>query len=82
MSHPKKLATWQLRAQFVVGLSAMYAGEVPAYATLVDVLDHDSTGRDVADDSGYDIGWPAGAIGRDIHDPYALYEALSQEAPT
>jgi uncharacterized glyoxalase superfamily metalloenzyme YdcJ len=24
----------------------------------------------------------AGAIGRDIHDPYALYEALSQEAPT
>jgi uncharacterized glyoxalase superfamily metalloenzyme YdcJ len=81
MSHPKKLATWQLRAQFVAGLSAMYASEVPAYATLVDVLDHDSTASDVADDSGYDIGWPAGAIGRDIHDPYAQYEALSQEAP-
>ena len=81
MSHPKKLATRQLRAHFVAGLSAMYAGEVPPYATLVDVLDHDSAGSDVADDSGYYIGWPAGAIGRDIHDPYALYEALSQEAP-
>jgi uncharacterized glyoxalase superfamily metalloenzyme YdcJ len=45
-------------------------------------LDHDSTASDVADDSGYDIGRLAGAIGRDIHDPYALYEALSQEAPT
>jgi uncharacterized glyoxalase superfamily metalloenzyme YdcJ len=37
MSHPKKLVTWQLRAQFAAGLSAMYAGEVPAYATLVEV---------------------------------------------
>ncbi len=35
---------------------------------------------EVADDSGYDVQWLAGAIGRDIHDPYALYEALSQEA--
>jgi uncharacterized glyoxalase superfamily metalloenzyme YdcJ len=33
------------------------------------------------DDSGYDIEWLAGAIGRDIHDPYALYDALSQEVP-
>ena len=32
------------------------------------------------DDSGYDVGWLAGAVGRDIHDPYALYEALSKEA--
>ena len=31
------------------------------------------------DDSGYDAAWLAGAIGHDIHDPYALYEALSQE---
>ena len=45
-------------------------------------LDRDSTAGHVADDSGYDIGWLAGAIGLDIHDPYALYEALSQEAPT
>jgi uncharacterized glyoxalase superfamily metalloenzyme YdcJ len=37
------------------------------------------TGED-HDDSGYDVGWLAGAIGHDIHDPYALYEALSQEA--
>jgi uncharacterized glyoxalase superfamily metalloenzyme YdcJ len=33
------------------------------------------------DDSGYDVLWLAGAIGRDICDPYALYEGLSQEAP-
>jgi uncharacterized glyoxalase superfamily metalloenzyme YdcJ len=31
------------------------------------------------DDSGYDAQWLAGAIGRDVYDPYALYEALSQE---
>lgn len=37
MSRPKKLATWQLRARFAAGLSAMYAAEVPAYTTLVEV---------------------------------------------
>ena len=37
MSPAKRLAPWQLRAQFAAGLSAMYAGEVPAYATLVEV---------------------------------------------
>src|SRR6202008_3341437 len=37
MSRAKRLATWQLRAQFAAGLSAMYAGEVPAYGTLVEV---------------------------------------------
>ena len=37
MSSRKRLVTWQLRAQFAAGLSAMYAGEVPAYATLVEV---------------------------------------------
>ena len=34
---PEKLEAWQLRAQFAAGLSAMYAGEVPAYGTLVEV---------------------------------------------
>ena len=33
----EKLLTWQLRASFAAGLSAMYAREVPAYATLVKV---------------------------------------------
>jgi uncharacterized glyoxalase superfamily metalloenzyme YdcJ len=37
MSSAKRLLTWQLRTQFAAGLSAMYAGEVPAYATLVEV---------------------------------------------
>jgi uncharacterized glyoxalase superfamily metalloenzyme YdcJ len=32
-----RLVSWQLRAQFAAGLSAMYAGEVPAYGTLVEV---------------------------------------------
>lgn len=46
-------------------------------------LDRDPRAGDLnssADDSGYDVQWLAGAIGRDIHDPYALYEALSKEA--
>ncbi|OBK69049.1 VOC family protein [Mycobacterium sp. 1165178.9] len=34
-----------------------------------------------ADDSGYDAQRLAGAIGREIYDPYSLYEAQSQEAP-
>jgi uncharacterized glyoxalase superfamily metalloenzyme YdcJ len=37
MSQAKRLVTWQLRARFAAGLSAMYAREVPAYATLVEV---------------------------------------------
>jgi uncharacterized glyoxalase superfamily metalloenzyme YdcJ len=48
-------------------------------------LDRDTKANDLisqVDDSGYDVEWLAGAIGRDIHDPYALYEALSQEAST
>ncbi len=32
-----RLVTWQLRACFAAGLSAMYAAEVPAYSTLVEV---------------------------------------------
>jgi len=42
-------------------------------------LDSDTQADDVADDSGYDVQWLAGAIGHEIHDPYTLYEALSQE---
>jgi uncharacterized glyoxalase superfamily metalloenzyme YdcJ len=37
VSRAKRLVTWQLRERFAAGLSAMYAGEVPAYGTLVDV---------------------------------------------
>jgi uncharacterized glyoxalase superfamily metalloenzyme YdcJ len=37
MSPVKRLVTWQLRERFAAGLSAMYAGEVPAYGTLVEV---------------------------------------------
>lgn len=37
MSPAKRLVTWQLRERFAAGLSAMYAGEVPAYGTLVEV---------------------------------------------
>ncbi|GAB1814715.1 2-oxoadipate dioxygenase/decarboxylase [Mycobacterium sp. MUNTM1] len=37
--------------------------------------------RCAVDDSGYDAQWLAGSIGREIYDPYPLYEALSQEAP-
>ncbi|BBY22418.1 2-oxoadipate dioxygenase/decarboxylase [Mycobacterium stomatepiae] len=37
MSRVKRLVTWQLRERFAAGLSAMYAGEVPAYGTLVEV---------------------------------------------
>lgn len=164
----KKVVTWQLRERFAAGLSAMYASEVPAYTTLVDVsaqvdrdyvthhpgagrlgaleritakrhdaamatpdpaavwgeyfpstdyeiaaqglayyrrgdpskpvvyedflpasaagifrsnLDRDTAAGEGGDDSGYSMGWLAGAIGRRIDDPYALYEALSQEAP-
>jgi uncharacterized glyoxalase superfamily metalloenzyme YdcJ len=44
-------------------------------------LDRDTETNDAPDDSGYDPQWLAGAIGRDIHDPYTLYEALSKEAP-
>jgi uncharacterized glyoxalase superfamily metalloenzyme YdcJ len=44
-------------------------------------LDRDTQSGRGYDDSGYDVEWLAGAIGHDIHDPYALYEALSQEAP-
>ena len=44
-------------------------------------LDHDTRAGHGTDDSGYGVEWLAGAIGHDIHDPYALYEALSQEGP-
>ena len=46
-------------------------------------LDRDTetlAATEVADDSGYSMDWMAGAIGRHIHDPYALYESLCKEA--
>ncbi|WP_319431135.1 VOC family protein [Mycobacterium sp. RTGN5] len=44
-------------------------------------LDADTEAAGVADESGYDIDWMAGTIGRRIHDPYDLYDATAQEAP-
>ncbi|MCV7347400.1 2-oxoadipate dioxygenase/decarboxylase [Mycolicibacterium rhodesiae] len=44
-------------------------------------LDADTEAAAVADESGYDIDWMAGTIGRPIHDPYDLYDATAQEAP-
>lgn len=38
-------------------------------------LDRDTDIGSIADDSEYDAQWLAGVMGRDIHDPYALYEA-------
>lgn len=37
-------------------------------------LDSDAETADAPDESGYDAQWLAGAIGRDVADPYALYE--------
>jgi uncharacterized glyoxalase superfamily metalloenzyme YdcJ len=44
-------------------------------------LDADTEATAVADESGYDVDWMAGTIGRRIHDPYDLYDATAQEAP-
>ena len=44
-------------------------------------LDTDTEAAAVADKSGYDVNWMAGAIDRPIHDPYDLYDATAQEAP-
>jgi uncharacterized glyoxalase superfamily metalloenzyme YdcJ len=44
-------------------------------------LDTDTEAAAVADESGYDVDWMAGTIGRHIHDPYDLYDATAQEAP-
>jgi uncharacterized glyoxalase superfamily metalloenzyme YdcJ len=41
-------------------------------------LDRETRARAAADDSGYDAQWLAGAIGRDVHDPYELYEEASR----
>ncbi|MET0702206.1 MAG: VOC family protein [Mycobacterium sp.] len=43
-------------------------------------LDTDGTVAQVADDSDYSSDWMAGAIGRDLLDPYALYGALAQQS--
>ncbi|GAY18954.1 VOC family protein [Mycobacterium sp. shizuoka-1] len=44
-------------------------------------LDADTEAAAVPDESGYDIEWMAGTLGREIHDPYDLYDAIAQEAP-
>jgi uncharacterized glyoxalase superfamily metalloenzyme YdcJ len=47
-------------------------------------LDRDSQVSAVGEvtaDSDYSAEWLAGAVDRQIHDPYALYESLSQEVP-
>ncbi|GFG72947.1 hypothetical protein MBOT_03120 [Mycobacterium botniense] len=43
-------------------------------------LDRDSEAAAGADESGYTASWMAGAVGRPIYDPDALYETLSREA--
>ncbi|ORV14611.1 2-oxoadipate dioxygenase/decarboxylase [Mycobacterium celatum] len=43
-------------------------------------LDRDASTCDADDNSGYSMDWMAGAIGRHIHDPYALYEAQETAA--
>lgn len=42
-------------------------------------LDRDAEAGVADDDSGYCLDWLAGAIDREIHDPYALYDTLAQE---
>jgi uncharacterized glyoxalase superfamily metalloenzyme YdcJ len=42
-------------------------------------LDTEASVTRVADDSDYSSDWLAGAIGRELLDPYALYEALAQQ---
>ncbi|WP_082975338.1 2-oxoadipate dioxygenase/decarboxylase family protein [Mycobacterium sp. 1245805.9] len=41
-------------------------------------LDRETRARAAPDDSGYDARWLAGAIGREVHDPYALYEEAAR----
>jgi uncharacterized glyoxalase superfamily metalloenzyme YdcJ len=43
-------------------------------------LDSDAEAVDTDDDSGYSSDWMAGAIGRDLLDPYALYEAARHQS--
>lgn len=45
-------------------------------------LDTDAAAADTEDDSGYSRDWMADAIGRELLDPYALYEAALYEALT
>lgn len=45
MNPASRLEPWRLRARFAAGLSAMYAAEVPAYATLVEVSEQVNAGH-------------------------------------
>src|ERR1700752_4095032 len=58
-----RLLTWQLRAQLAAGLSAMYAGEVPAYGTLVEVseqVNSDYMARHPGTEALYEAPFPGG----------------------
>jgi uncharacterized glyoxalase superfamily metalloenzyme YdcJ len=56
VSRAKRFVTWQLRALFAAGLSAMYAGEVPAYGTLVAVSQHVNADHAAADPGAERLG--------------------------
>jgi uncharacterized glyoxalase superfamily metalloenzyme YdcJ len=56
MSKARRLVTWQLRERFAAGLSAMYAGEVPAYGTLVEVTGQVNADRVARDPSAQRLG--------------------------
>ncbi|KRE33843.1 hypothetical protein ASG82_22585 [Mycobacterium sp. Soil538] len=51
-----RVETWQLRAQFAAGLSAIYGAEVPAYHTLVEVSSEVNRGVVAADDQAVRLG--------------------------
>ncbi len=44
-------------------------------------LDADTEAAAMTDRSGYTLDWMAEAIGRQVHDPYDLYDATAQEPP-
>ncbi|KGI67250.1 VOC family protein [Mycolicibacterium rufum] len=52
----RSVQTWQLRAQFAAGLSAMYGAEVPAYHTLVEVSSAVNRGVVAADGDAVRLG--------------------------
>ncbi|MGH3554728.1 MAG: VOC family protein, partial [Mycobacterium sp.] len=68
MSRAKRLPTWRLRERFAAGLSAIYAGEVPAYATLVEVstqVNRDYATRHPGTGASPASGWcPQGSLSR------------------
>ena len=51
----QRVETWELRAKFAAALSRMYAAEVPAYTTLVEVSA--GVNRDMRSAHRAPIGW-------------------------